>query len=674
MNTGSFNSINQKYVSVCVGSTLRRLVPRFVDDCPDVRVEASKGIVACILVDIISLELLKKDVEECTETILDLGKRAYVFKSDTTLSAEKEAISIIKNLCSTLVEELHQSENIISLIRTLLFVEVFDSQRYASVGACVVMHGLIHGHGEMLDTAAVREIFDGLIEALKVDSLAEEVRNGVLTSLCNLTRHHILPCFGALLRSPVPHSKAVINTVESIAYDLSVCEMLVKRILDTVLNSPITEASPASNNKQNNVRVASSKVLSSVCAAGWIAQTERGASVYRILRASLYMAIVLHITVCHSICDENAVMESGKALEHVTNSTVDDITMVRFDRYGWVNFLIRGNYLSAIGEAVCYWSRDELGDSNEMDRAKIADVKGRFASEPSVPSPLVYELARFMLFYCGHVSETYRKTAVCVCGELITFALRDEELIRALLMALLSRTGTDEEPLTREIVLGNMVNILKHPYTEVSSFVLSTISAIIGCMEPRHPFLATKAISVITILAEGLEDKFFIDTFIVTIVTKLRSLFEHQDADSRIMAFDCLRRLYILANHGMLKKDCVSQHVYPYVIPLLVHLAEKENSVCNSVKSALRELLKFITSLHLEAGKKIKQILSKPHMLVSHERNVRELYDDPDPPEELSRCVVERVSASLVELVGVSEKSETVQIAAAVAIGSFSGI
>lgn len=58
MNIGSFDSTNQKCVSVCVGNALGRLVPRFMDDCPDVRVEASRGIVACIVVDKISLELV----------------------------------------------------------------------------------------------------------------------------------------------------------------------------------------------------------------------------------------------------------------------------------------------------------------------------------------------------------------------------------------------------------------------------------------------------------------------------------------------------------------------------------------------------------------------------------------------------------------------------------------
>ncbi|ORC84463.1 putative HEAT repeat-containing protein 7A [Trypanosoma theileri] len=126
--------------------------------------------------------------------------------------------------------------------------------------------------------------------------------------------------------------------------------------------------------------------------------------------------------------------------------------MVRFDRYGWEIFVIKENYLSAIREAVCYWFRDGLGDSSEMDLAKVADAKGRFILETSLPSPLFYELVRFMLPYCGHISEMYRTAAVCVCGELITFAIGDEELIYALMTALLSRTGMDEEPLTGEIV------------------------------------------------------------------------------------------------------------------------------------------------------------------------------------------------------------------------------
>ncbi|KEG14036.1 hypothetical protein DQ04_00661140 [Trypanosoma grayi] len=151
---------------------------------------------------------------------------------------------------------------------------------------------------------------------------------------------------------------------------------------------------------------------------------------------------------------------------------------------------------------------------------------------------------------------------------------------------------------------------------------------------------------------------------------------------------------------------------------MLLHLDERDKNVCVAAKGAVRECFTFIAHLQDDAELKIKQISSKPHMHIAHETEVGELYDDVASvwvlhfpgmmreymlqtvsftrsptellrrnaawilgafvsriaPGELSRCGVEQVSASLVELVGAAEKSETVRVAAAHGIGLFSGI
>ncbi|KEG14034.1 putative HEAT repeat-containing protein 7A [Trypanosoma grayi] len=418
---------------VSVGNIIGRLVPRIIDSCRDLRVEAVKGVIAGVLIAHASTETMAQMGDNGQEALLALGQRAFVFNGDRTLGAEKEVISIFKTLCTILVEQLQRREHVTSLSRALLFTGMLDAQGYAAVGACVTMHGLIRGHGKVLGATDVREVLDGLIEALKNDSLSDQVRSGALTSVRNLTLHHVVSCFDSLIYTPVPHSTAVMSCFEAIANDISLCELLIQHILDTVLNSPMTDAASA----HGNSLAASSKVLSAVCGAGWIAQTERGSSICRGHRASLYMAIVLFLTACRSVNDDSATVLCGTALKYVIINTVEDVTIVRFDRYEWNNFVVEESYLTAIGEAVCYWCRDGLGDSIDIDRGKIADAERRFAMEPSSPSPLAYELARFMLPYCGHVSVAHRKAAVCVCGELISFVLRDEELIRALIMALL---------------------------------------------------------------------------------------------------------------------------------------------------------------------------------------------------------------------------------------------
>ncbi|RNF18834.1 putative HEAT repeat-containing protein 7A [Trypanosoma cruzi] len=409
---------------------------------------------------------------------------------------------------------------------------------------------------------------------------------------------------------------------------------------------------------------------------------------------------------------------SGTALKHVTCGTVDDVTVVRFDRYGWKNFFEKQKYLLAIAEAVRYWCREGLGDSNEMDRGKAADADGRFPMEPAEPTQLTHELAKFMLPYCSHVSPTHRKAAACVCSELIAYALGDEELVRSLVTALLSMTGCDEEAETRETIIGGMANILVHPYASVHGFVPPILSATLACMEQQHTSLAAKSMDIVALFAEVLEDKSFINGSFVTIATKLRSFFEHDDAQLRAKSFDCLRRFYSLAHRGILERASVNQNVFPYVIPMLIHLGEHDMTVSTAAKAALHECLTFISVFQHEAGEQIVRMLSKPHMHTDRETDIDDIYDDvastwvshfhgmtreyvlqavtftrsPNealrqsaarilgafirciPRMDLSRCGVEQVSASLVELVGTGEKSEIVRVAAARAIGCFASI
>ncbi|KAF8293815.1 hypothetical protein TcYC6_0103800 [Trypanosoma cruzi] len=716
--SGADGSAEQPHTLVSMGCILGRLVPRMMDRCPSVRMEAANGIVSGIQTARLFMETPQQMEEEVTEEILKLGKRAHAFVDDGTLSSEKEAVSVVKSMCTILAQQLQQREDTTALIKALLFNSIFDTQKYAATGACITMHGLIRGCGGVLDASDVREVFDGLIAALQRENLPEQVRSGVQTSIRNLTRHHVAPCFVALLRSQLPHSEAVINSFGAIANDTTLGELLVQHILDFVLNSPTTIAAAPTANKPSDLQVVSPIVLSAVCAVGWVAQTDRGASVCRNHRASLYMAIVLHLSVCHRMNDHDAVVMSGTAFKHVTCGTVDDVTVVRFDRYGWKNFFEKQKYLLAIAEAVRYWCREGLGDSNEMDRGKAADADGRFPMEPAEPTQLTHELAKFMLPYCSHVSPTHRKAAACVCSELIAYALGDEELVRSLVTALLSMTGCDEEAETRETIIGGMANILVHPYASIHGFVPPILSATLACMEQQHTSLAAKSMDVVALFAEVLEDKSFINGSFVTIATKLRSFFEHDDAQLRAKSFDCLRRLYSLAHRGILERASVNQNVFPYVIPMLIHLGEHDMTVSTAAKAALHECLTFISVFQHEAGEQIVRMLSKPHMRTDRETDIDDIYDDvastwvshfhgmmreyvlqavtftrsPNealrqsaarilgafirciPRMDLSRCGVEQVSASLVELVGTGEKSEIVRVAAARAIGCFASI
>ncbi|KAF8300163.1 hypothetical protein TcBrA4_0052750 [Trypanosoma cruzi] len=151
---------------------------------------------------------------------------------------------------------------------------------------------------------------------------------------------------------------------------------------------------------------------------------------------------------------------------------------------------------------------------------------------------------------------------------------------------------------------------------------------------------------------------------------------------------------------------------------MLIHLGEHDMTVSTAAKAALHECLKFISVFQHEAGEQIVRMLSKPHMHTDRETDIDDIYDDvastwvshfhgmtreyvlqavtftrsPNealrqsaarilgafirciPRMDLSRCGVEQVSASLVELVGTGEKSEIVRVAAARAIGCFASI
>ena len=212
---------------------------------------------------------------------------------DGTASCEKETAAITKLLCQSIVSSFPAPEHYTPVLDTLMQSGLGDPQDDAAACSCVVMHGMIRGLGATLNEIQAKKYFETLVESIDKAAARQQVVNGILMSIRNLTKHHNLLCYDLLLKFDLPHPDRAIKSIQSIGSDSQLCKQFLLFCLDIVLNTQLVEDKVDAKDRRKVTKVMAAKPLSAVCAVGWVAACEKGAHVATTLRSSILCNSVL---------------------------------------------------------------------------------------------------------------------------------------------------------------------------------------------------------------------------------------------------------------------------------------------------------------------------------------------------------------------------------------------
>ena len=150
---------------------------------------------------------------------------------------------------------------------------------------------------------------------------------------------------------------------------------------------------------------------------------------------------------------------------------------------------------------------------------------------PCEPTNTIVEIAEFIIPYVNKPIASHRRTAINLVSTLLYHSLGDQRLIQSLITALLSRSGSDEDPLLRSEALSGFNNIIVHPYNDIQAFVSPILATLLSNF--NDPALGVVLASMIVLhqMLDKLTDKTQIAAIIVNVILKVKSLFEHPTSE-----------------------------------------------------------------------------------------------------------------------------------------------
>lgn len=615
-----------------VGILLGRFVPRFLDSSNNVRIAAAEGLGSTMsLVSVLHREMVREaevDIDSVHADIDAQRERVLKLVMDGTQSAEKEAASITKGLCGIIVGVLIDEKHFSPLLDTLLDSGLTDPQTDGANCSSVVMHGLIRGLGQKLPETSARRYFEILIESVSKAGSREQVLNGILVSIRNLVKHHTFLCFNAILRYPTPHADNVVKAFHAIASDSNLSSALLQHCLDTVLNSQLHEDVSDAKTKQS-VRTLSSIPLAAACGAGWIAQTAKGAEAATSMRGAVFSTLALYLTAAHDLAAGAKVGLVANSLRYFLECTSEEITVDRIERVGWSTLADQNLFLPTITEITKFLCREELGDTNEMDR-KAARKGHGFELAASEPTSLAIEIAQFILPYMNKPIRSHRRCTIACSSALLRHCIGEPRLLLSVVTGLQGRCGSDEVVTLRAEALAAFKGLTTHPYADIIAHMSPVLGAQLANFSDSCLQVAEAAIDSCFHILSTVPDKSQIAPNVINIILKSKALFESPTPSLRTGAYNIFGYVVAMTNEGHMDLITMSEQIHLHHATVLLHMEDDVEEVRNTAKAAYQHIGQFISNeISDKTGRaEFLAMYAKPHLLPGNKLNIEEFFNE----------------------------------------------
>jgi hypothetical protein len=618
-----------------IGVIVSRMVPRVLDVLPPVRAAAIDIIARSVRLFSLfhpeSIQAGEIDVDGVVAELEGLSGRATALVRDGTQAAEREAQAITKILCAQIVTVFHQAEHFMPVIESLLANGIVDRQDGGANCAGVVLHGMIRGLGGALPESVAKKYLADMVAAIPMVGPRDQVLNGLLLSVRNLTKHHTLACFHAVLNlMEPPYSLPVVQAIESIGNDSGLARTFLLHCVDSLLNSQLVEERADAKDKRRSVMDVTIVPLAAAAAIGAVSQAAKGAEIAAEMKISLFGTLFLYLATVMDLGNPIRVQVVVQSLHQLLKAVAGETTLERMERYGWQNLADPTFFLVACCEILKYLNAEEQGDDGSKDRELQVTPFAGLPLPPSEPGQFVAEVAQFILPYANKPTPSHRRTAINIAGFLLQSCLHHADLLQAIVTALLSRSGSDELPLLRAEALLSMGHLKVHRYDDISPYVAPVLSALLSNFGEPHEQVVVSSMTTLHGLVSALSDKRQVAPTVVNIILKVKILFECPHPGIRKLSFDILGLIFDLANGGHLTASMVEQQVHLHLATILVHVEDDDIEVRRSNKAALLSSMKFLASQqsNSDAKQKIEEVFSKPNIQVQNKTRLDEFLND----------------------------------------------
>lgn len=629
-------------INVDVSKALSWLLPRFVDENPEIRKLSGDGLVSCLkLYSVTASETIVSnsvDVEAAMAELKALRARTVTvdYSAPNQAATERELSSIIKALCGIVVAIIPTPETFTPVVDVLLNNGLLDPQIPAANCCGVVLHGMVRGLGGRWTEIQAKGYLEIMVEMIARLSTTDRelILNGLLVSVRNLTKHHSALCFSVLLKNEAPHPPHVIKAMQSAANDGTLSKNFAKYCLDAILNAQLVEDRPDPKNKGKFIRGLNPIPLSAACCLGWIGQVQKGAETLSLMRTDVFSTLTLYLAAVHDHGVAPSVQLVVEAFKNFVDTTSTEPTLERMTRYTWAPLLDANLYLRGVAELIKYIVQEELlGEENSADKdgeIALPNAWEGLQLPATQPTNFVVEIAQFVLPYANKTQVGHRRAAINVAGALLRHSLTESDLLNALVTTLLGRTGNDEAPLLRMEALQYFTFLLEHEVAAITPHVAAVLSAIIGNVDDPVPDLSLGALGALREICVKIKDTTQVRPIVVNVILKLKTKFERAEYQMRAAAFQFFGDILEMATKGTLDAVTVEQQAHVHLVSFIVHLEDDNADVRTQAKFAFRSALSFFALRHSgpSAKQRIKDLLNQPYMELETRTRYDELLND----------------------------------------------
>eukprot|EP00008_Paramoeba_atlantica_P015039 CAMPEP_0201485534 /NCGR_PEP_ID=MMETSP0151_2-20130828/9620_1 /ASSEMBLY_ACC=CAM_ASM_000257 /TAXON_ID=200890 /ORGANISM="Paramoeba atlantica, Strain 621/1 / CCAP 1560/9" /LENGTH=1664 /DNA_ID=CAMNT_0047869703 /DNA_START=126 /DNA_END=5120 /DNA_ORIENTATION=+ len=543
-----------------VGRCLSSIIPRVTDSEKEVRVSALQSTQYFLFIDhFLQTGMSKEDRGddeegiriEMPEHLQALSEMVGRVESDELPSQFGAANELASVVCECLSEE-----ELCHLLMSLLS-GLTDADSSASSGTCIVLNSIIKLRGDQF-LSKVSELITGMLTAMEKIT-HEKTINGTLHSIRTLSRHHPLPVINALINSPLPHSPHVVTSLQAIAKDSELLEILLDHLLDILNNSQCVVASGAAN-------TASPESLAATCTLKYI----------------------FEVTPSSYLLDERFSQFVGTLL-------------LRFGTTSKVGGKARKDLLDTFAAFAKQIEEDKLASI-------LKDENASLSSDTEYPSglcklvaafcdlydELILPLYNFVLPYAKGNFKGQRLVVVTVYSEIMNWC-KNEQVLQNVINALLISMNDEELRLQSIIGIGN--SAAGGPEL-ANRFASSVLDALMSVIDHKDEEISMEAMNGLDKVFQVVEPS-RVQPVLINIIHRIRPHLEKKNSKIRASSFRLFGTLSRFG-HGA-AAELFKEQMHSTLPSALIHLADPDRNVQLACKGTVRKMVPLLGSEKLEA-------------------------------------------------------------------------